>query len=138
MNFWQYVIESNNGAADDYCLDFSFNNFFELYDKNIKYYWLPKSYARYAWWIFDQPIIDHPQIPNTTTKWNEVTDQNGRKRYYEDSFNINPTKSINPYQGIIFPDDKIHIIQNNNGEFIAEKITDRIWITERNYDNTNE
>jgi hypothetical protein len=25
--------------------------------------WLAKRYARYAWWIYERPVIDHPEWP---------------------------------------------------------------------------
>ena len=91
---------------------------------------MPKSYARYAWWIFDQPVIDHPQMPNTTTKWNEVTDINGRKRYYEKNFRSEPSKFIKPYDGTIYPTKKCHITVGTNGEYSINIINDKFWIQE--------
>lgn len=128
LNYWQSIIECNKGAADDYCLDFSFNNFQNKSCNKLKYYWLPKAYARYAWWIFDQPIIDHPQIPNTSTKWNEPTDAEGRKRFYAEQFNT-ISKKDNKYDGVIYPQKNIHARNIGNGDISLNVIAEKIWIT---------
>jgi len=67
---WNAAIDKNPNAADDICLDFSYNNYF---DKGMmKSYWLPKSYARYAFWIFDKPIINHPDLPHVGSQFQEL------------------------------------------------------------------
>ena len=125
LEYWQNIIEYNNGAADDYCLDFAFNNFNSTHKLN--YYWLPKAYARYAWWIFDEPVIDHPQIPNTSTKWKEATDLIGRKRFYSDQFTAS-VKNENKYNGIILSKSKIHANRPEDGDIEFNVINKKIWI----------
>jgi hypothetical protein len=61
LNLWQFVIQNNNLCPDDHSLDFSFNNY--QFKDQLKFHWLPKSYVRYGWWIFDNPTINHPDIP---------------------------------------------------------------------------
>lgn len=61
LKFWDFVIQSNQLCPDDHSLDFSYNNY--QFKDNLKFYWLPKSYVRYGWWIFDNPTINHPDIP---------------------------------------------------------------------------
>ena len=80
LSKWKSTIENNAGTQDDHCLDYAFNNF----DSQIKTYWLRKSYARYAWWIFDEPIIDHPQIPYGGSEFLDLNPTDGTKRVYID------------------------------------------------------
>jgi hypothetical protein len=47
-------------VQDDHCLDVAFN--YRSPDR-LRFEWLPKEYARYAFWIFSDPIIDHPELP---------------------------------------------------------------------------
>ena len=50
-------------ASDDECLDYAFNN--ARGEPAPAYAWLDKCYARYAWWPYVQPVIDHPQLPQS-------------------------------------------------------------------------
>jgi hypothetical protein len=60
LDRWQDVIAANPRAQDDHCLDVAFN--FRPAD-DLRFAWLPKEYARCAFWIFTQPVIDHPEFP---------------------------------------------------------------------------
>ena len=62
LAMWHNVIEKYPGAADDECLSFAFNNGGAKLN-NIRWSWLTKEYARYAWWIFVKPVIEHPELP---------------------------------------------------------------------------
>ena len=84
LHEWQEAVRANPGAQDDHCLDFAYNNFKKNNKFELRAAWLPKPYARYAWWIFDEPVIDHPQFPNRTVAWREISDQSGRQRVYVD------------------------------------------------------
>ena len=46
-------------APDDQLLDHTFN-YSSTVRKNLKVEWLDKSYCRVFWWIFSEPIINHP------------------------------------------------------------------------------
>jgi hypothetical protein len=59
---WSAVIDAHPGVPDDQCLDFAFNMRM-LVGRKPRYSWLPKNYARILFWIFSQPVIDHPQFP---------------------------------------------------------------------------
>ena len=59
LNEWLEIIIKYPKAADDQLLDYTFN-YSPTIRKNLKYKWLDKSYCRVYWWIFSQPIIDHP------------------------------------------------------------------------------
>ena len=60
LNRWQDVIAAHPRAQDDHCLDVAFN--FRETD-NLRFEWLAQEYARYAFWIFSKPVIDHPEFP---------------------------------------------------------------------------
>lgn len=77
---WFATIQANPGVPDDVCLDFTFNNPQGQW-LGLRPSWLPKSYARYPWWIFDEPIIDHPDIPYQGAVA-QIDDPQGRQQYY--------------------------------------------------------
>jgi hypothetical protein len=57
---WRDVIRKNPFVQDDHCLDVAFN--FRPPD-GLRVMWLPNEYARIGFWIFDEPVIDHPDLP---------------------------------------------------------------------------
>ncbi len=59
LNKWLENIIKYPKAPDDQLLDHTFN-YSSTVRKNLKVEWLDKSYCRVFWWIFSQPIIDHP------------------------------------------------------------------------------
>jgi hypothetical protein len=62
LDAWAAVIDAHPGVPDDPCLDVAFN--FRLpAAQQPKSAWLDKSYARYLYWIYARPVIDHPQFP---------------------------------------------------------------------------
>jgi hypothetical protein len=79
---WFGTILAQPTVSDDECLDFTFNNPSGSWRSALRHYWLPKSYARYPWWIFDEPVIDHPDIPYQGTERAQLSDPAGRKQYY--------------------------------------------------------
>jgi hypothetical protein len=77
---WQGVIESSPCSADDKCLDLAFNNY-PSGDPPLTAAWLDKSYARYAWWIYQRPVIDHPEFPYSGQGFKPLDEANGRPRF---------------------------------------------------------
>jgi hypothetical protein len=77
---WQNAIQRFPGSADDQCLNLAFNNLAS--DSGVRAHWLPKDYARYLWWIYIRPIIDHPQVPAPGGRFVEIPDTNGQRRFY--------------------------------------------------------
>ncbi len=59
LNEWLENIIKYPNVPDDQLLDHTFN-YSSNVRKNLKVEWLDKSYCRVFWWIFSQPIIDHP------------------------------------------------------------------------------
>jgi hypothetical protein len=62
LEAWATVIDEHPGVEDDQCLDWAYN--FRISDAlRPRSQWLDKAYARYLFWIFTRPVIDHPQFP---------------------------------------------------------------------------
>ena len=62
LQAWEKALTSFAKAPDDECLDYALN--IELAGiPALRHYWLPKEYARYAFWIHAKPVINHPDIP---------------------------------------------------------------------------
>jgi hypothetical protein len=61
-------------APDDQCLGYAFNNGGSALP-GLRWSWLPKEYARYCWWIFSKPVIDHPQFPALGGNWKMIPDE---------------------------------------------------------------
>lgn len=70
LNKWNQTVEENPNTADDISLDFAYNNNAER--DLLRPFWLPKGYARYAFWIFDKPIINHPDMPDGGTQFQQI------------------------------------------------------------------
>jgi protein O-GlcNAc transferase len=77
---WHSSICQFPTATDDSCLDFAFNNL--PLDSGIKAFWLDKSYARYCWWLYTQPVIDHPDLPALHDSMRQNPETNTKKRNY--------------------------------------------------------
>lgn len=56
---WEAALTGFPGVQDDHCLDFAFNHA----GAGLRASWLPKEYARYAFWPYVDPMIDHPDFP---------------------------------------------------------------------------
>jgi hypothetical protein len=78
---WHRTILAFPGTADDACLDFAFNNLGPRAE-TLRAGWLPKSYARYPWWIYVNPVIKHADMPNLENEFVPITDPAGRMRFY--------------------------------------------------------
>jgi len=62
LQTWATVIQEHPGVVDDQCLDVAFNSRLTGIRKP-RSSWLDKAYARYLFWIYARPVIDHPQFP---------------------------------------------------------------------------
>lgn len=81
LEAWQRSIEAFPGSADDHCLDYTFNNR-DAALAGLRVSWLPKEYARYAWWIHVEPVIDHPELAADATHFKPVAGEGGCKQFY--------------------------------------------------------
>ena len=60
LSDWEQSLCNHPRSEDDHCLDFAYNHGDRT---GLNPTWLPKSYCRVAYWIYVQPVIDHPQFP---------------------------------------------------------------------------
>jgi hypothetical protein len=61
---WEQALVKHPRSEDDQCLDFAYNHGDRA---GLKPQWLTKEYARYAFWIYADPVIDHPEFPAPIT-----------------------------------------------------------------------
>lgn len=80
---WHRTIMTFPGCADDECLNFAFNNLGPGAN-SVKARWLPKAYARYPWWIYAKPVINHPDFPDEQVNFTSIKDTAGRLPFYPD------------------------------------------------------
>jgi len=101
LGAWHEAILSHPGVADDQCLDFAFNNLSDDWRARIRPAWLPKSYARYAWWILDEPVIDHPDFPYAGSDWVTIADKPECKRIYVERMQQRRSIPLIPHDAFI-------------------------------------
>jgi hypothetical protein len=82
LSEWQKTILEFPGCADDECLSFAFNNLGTADREALKVSWLPKAYARIAYWIYEKPVINHKEHPSIAP-FKRIDDPAGRKSIYE-------------------------------------------------------
>jgi len=75
LNKWNQTVLENPNTADDICLDYAYNNNVEK--SLMRSFWLPKSYARYAFWIFEKPIINHSDMPALGAQFQQIKIKDG-------------------------------------------------------------
>ena len=80
LDGWRDCVTNNPECPDDHSLDYAFNNL-PFADK-LKTFWLPRAYARYAWWIFDTPVLNHPDYPNPGVGSVPLAEFRGRPRVH--------------------------------------------------------
>lgn len=61
---WEQSLVRHPRSEDDHCLDFAYNHGDRT---GLNPAWLAKEYARYAFWIYADPVIDHPELPAPLT-----------------------------------------------------------------------
>jgi hypothetical protein len=81
---WHRTIATFPGCADDAALTFTFNNLPSWLLWFLKVHWLPKAYARIPYWIYAEPVINHPDayVPGQASGFTEIKDPGGRKVVY--------------------------------------------------------
>jgi hypothetical protein len=79
LALWQQVIERSPRSADDKCLDFAFNHY-PASGTRLTAAWLDKAHARYAWWIYQRPVIDHPEFPSLGHGFEPLETLDGKAR----------------------------------------------------------
>ena len=112
LDAWQAVIERSPRSADDKCLDYAFNNLSPSSERvcgaqrvnaaqRMNAAWLPKRYARYAWWIYEEPIIDHPDIPASVQGFVPLVELDGKPRIHESALRHDAVHYVFPKECLI-------------------------------------
>jgi len=125
---WHDTILKFPGVADDQCLDFAFNNRLLGWDGRLRPFWLPKSYARYAWWIFDEPIIDHPDFPYSGSDWKHFDDAGSIKRLYRERLAKRTGAPPVPRDGIVDVKTGDFLRMKNNQLVPVGKLPMKRWV----------
>ena len=104
LKAWAMVIEQQPGVADDHCLDCAFNN--DLAGIPVSASWLGKDYARYAWWVYVKPVIDHPDPPAAGQDFSRFNESPQRPRIHRDRPEIRRDGRLIPRDCIIDVDNR--------------------------------
>jgi len=105
LTAWAGVIGEQPGVADDECLDYAYNN--SLAGTEVSASWLGKEYMRCAWWIYVNPIIDHPQFPSAGLRLKKLVPRAGAQRVYQNRLQIRRAPPVFPRDCIIDVQDQI-------------------------------
>lgn len=97
---WHAVIERAPGCPDDKCLDLAFNNA-PPGSAPLKSAWLEKRYARYAWWIYERPVIDHPEFPDLGQGFARLEEIDGKPRIHLDALQERSVSYVFPKDCLI-------------------------------------
>lgn len=126
---WHRTIAAFPGCGDDPCMDFAFNNLGRRswVRWSLKTQWLPKSYARYAWWIHVQPVINHPDFP-AASKFIPLKDPAGRSRFYRSLMEPRNPCSLFPRDCIVDTQRRV-LCRLIDGQLVdVEPLSQEFWL----------
>jgi hypothetical protein len=124
---WQDVVARSAASADDKCLDFAFNNLPADAPK-LKTAWLQKRYARYAWWIYERPCIDHPEFPSRGEGFVPLDDLDGQHRIHMDALRQAPVNYTFPKDCLIDTEART-LLRLRDGKWrAAERFSTALWL----------
>jgi len=124
---WQRVIERSPGSADDHCLDYAFNNYPSV-AAPLRAAWLPKGYARIAWWIYERPFIDHPEIPATVDGFVPLVEMDGKRRIYTQSLKQHEVAYVFPKDCLIDTETRTLFRLSNQGWRPVARFETPLWL----------
>ena len=125
LNEWKRSISLYPKSPDDQTLDYTYNNIKENF-KNIKTYWLDKSYCRCKFWIFTKPIIDHPDNISNREKFT-LKKIYELDRFDEKKMGIRRKKKDLAFSIIDVKTKKLYDLKNNKLVFLRS-FKDEIYI----------
>lgn len=112
---WEAAIGKFPRSSDDHCLDYAFN-LMPPGGNRLRYHWLPKEYARYAFWIYARPIIDHPELPAFVNP--DHFESLEEKRFDASQVQALAVKSPPfPRASVIDADAKLFLMRQPDGQF---------------------
>jgi hypothetical protein len=104
LEAWGQTIQEFPGAPDDHCLDYAFN-FRRPVVRNWHWESLDKAYARYQYWIYVRPVIDHPQFPRLPER--EEASIEEERRWRKDNAEVRADARLFPRDAIIDADRRL-------------------------------
>jgi len=130
LTHWHRAIQAFPTSADDQILSFTYNNLTRrsLLTWLLRAEWLPKSYCRYAYWIYVKPIINHPDIPAPLSDFKKTTPAPGLKYQYRSQMERRDNPGPLPRDRIV--DTEQHVLcAFVDGHLVpVEPIDQEIWI----------
>jgi hypothetical protein len=127
---WHGVVATFPGCADDECLDFAVNNLrrSSWLSWFLRTSWLPKSYARYLWWIHTEPVINHPDRPQPVMNFTLIKDPMGRHSFYPSLMTRRTAAPPLPRDAVI--DTQLNLIcEIRDGQAVPIRPTDqKFWV----------
>lgn len=127
---WQRTVLEFPGCADDQCLDFTYNNLgkYSWLYWFLKARWLPKAYARIAFWIYAEPIINHPELPALDDAFARIRDPAGRQRRYESRLKKKNFTCLIPRDCIVDTQEGM-LYRHIDGKFVpVERTEQKFWL----------
>ena len=125
LNEWKKNISLYPKSPDDQTLDYTFNNIKDNL-KNIKTYWLDKSYCRCKFWIFTKPVIDHPDNISNRQKFT-LKKIYELDRFDEKKMGIRRIKKDFAFSIIDVKTKRLYVLKNNKLVFLRN-FKDEIYI----------
>ncbi len=129
LNGWQKLIARDPKCQDDHCLDFVFN-YRGTAIPTLKTAWLDKSYMRMGWWIYVNPVIDHPDIPAGDNAHESLEKREGVPRVVQRNLKKLSLDPVFPKDCLIDTVEKTLVRPNLQNSFeTVGPLPARIWIT---------
>jgi len=116
---WHRTFAAFPGCADDACLNFVFNNLTSpsWLGWVPKRRWLPKSYGRISWWIYEKPVINYTARPSSAgglkSSFIRIKDPPGREEFSRSL--VQPRQASFP-QGCIIDTERHMLCRFVNGK----------------------
>lgn len=124
---WQGVIERSPGSADDKGLDYAFNNY-PSGAARLRAAWLPKGYARYGWWIYERPFIDHPEIPASANGFVPLDELDGKRRIYTQTLKQHEVPYVFPKDCLIDTQTRTLLRLSDQGWLAVARFSTPLWL----------
>lgn len=130
LRAWQTVIERAPGRPDDKCLDLAFNNHPPQAPK-LETAWLAKRYARYAWWIYERPVIDHREFPSSGEGFLPLEEVDGKPRFHVHSLEEGRVSHVFPKDCLIDLHTRALLKFHGGAWRAAGSVTIPLWLPDR-------
>jgi len=124
LKLWLENIQKYPKAVDDQTLDYTYNLIFDR--KRISSQWLAKEYCRYNFWIFVDPIINHPD--ELTYRPEDNFDNLTKKKRYNREHILKRINAKIDKNHFIDIDKKLILKIINNKIEIVKKFNDQIFL----------